>query len=62
MSTPKEDALRYALLTGLTGVLGGGGLALLASQQHATPDADEFTPNAPNLVGIPMPKKNKKKQ
>ena len=62
MSTPKEDALRYALITGLAGTLGGGGLAYLASKVSATPDADTLTATAPELVDIPMPEIDKKRK
>jgi hypothetical protein len=61
MATPKETALRYAILSGLAGTLGGGALAFLANKANATPEENSLGTMSPELVKIPMPARAKKK-
>lgn len=61
MATPKETALRYAILTGLAGTLGGGALALLANKADPTPEESSLGTMSPELVKVPMPSKAKKR-
>jgi hypothetical protein len=61
MATPKETALRYAILSGLAGTLGGGALALLANRADPTPEESSLGTMSPELVKVPMPSKAKKR-
>jgi len=61
MATPKETALRYAILTGLAGTLGGGALALLANRADPTPEESSLGTMSPELVKVPMPSRAKKR-